>query len=159
MYRRILLAYDGTLEGRNALREGALLARRCGSEVFLLSVAGGAPGVMMAEGAYPGALDEQHRRIKSILDEGVERLRMMGFSPAARLVVGDPSGEIAAFAQEIKADLVVVGHRKRSLLERWWSGASGAYLVDQISCSLLVSRNIISDAEFNAELARTAAAA
>ena len=38
MYKRILLAYDGSLQGRTALREGALLARQCGAEVFLLSV-------------------------------------------------------------------------------------------------------------------------
>ena len=37
MYKRILLAYDGSVEGRTALREGALLARQCGAEVFLLS--------------------------------------------------------------------------------------------------------------------------
>ena len=35
MYKRILLAYDGSVEGRTALREGALLARQCGAEVFL----------------------------------------------------------------------------------------------------------------------------
>ena len=40
MYKRILLAYDGSLEGRTALREGALLARQCDAEVFLLSVLG-----------------------------------------------------------------------------------------------------------------------
>ena len=38
MYKRILLAYDGSVEGRTALREGALLAKQCGAEVFLLSV-------------------------------------------------------------------------------------------------------------------------
>jgi len=34
MYKRILLAYDGSIEGRTALREGALLARQCSAEVF-----------------------------------------------------------------------------------------------------------------------------
>ena len=38
MYKRILLAYDGSVEGRTALREGALLARQCGAKVFLLAV-------------------------------------------------------------------------------------------------------------------------
>ena len=33
MYRKILLAYDGTLEGAIALREGAILAKQCGAEV------------------------------------------------------------------------------------------------------------------------------
>ena len=35
MYRKILLAYDGSTEGRRALREGAALARHCNAEVFL----------------------------------------------------------------------------------------------------------------------------
>ena len=38
MYKRILLAYDGSREGLVALREGALLAKRQGARVFLLSV-------------------------------------------------------------------------------------------------------------------------
>jgi len=41
MYHRILLAYDGSREGRTALREGALLARRYGAAVYLLSVVAG----------------------------------------------------------------------------------------------------------------------
>jgi nucleotide-binding universal stress UspA family protein len=38
MYKRILLACDGSVEGRTALREGALLGRQCGAKVLLLSV-------------------------------------------------------------------------------------------------------------------------
>lgn len=152
MYQRILLAYDGTVEGRTALREGALLAKRCGADVFLLCVAVGGAGVMMAEGAYVGVVEEQNRQLKIIFDEGVDRLKRLGFDPTARLVSGDPATEIREFAREVRADLVVVGHRRKSLLERWWSGPSGAYLSDQIDCSLLISRNVISDDEFTSEL-------
>jgi nucleotide-binding universal stress UspA family protein len=151
MYRCILLAYDGSLEGRTALREGALLAQRCGSEVFLLSVAGH-PGVLLADGAFAGVAGEQQKQLKEVFDTAVERLRMMGVRCTGRLVVGDPASEICAFAREVRADLVVVGHRKKSLLERWWSGSSGAYLSDQLSCSLLVSRNVISDDAFYSAL-------
>ncbi len=153
MYARILLAYDGTVEGRNALREGALLALKCRAEVFLLSVAPGAPGVLVAEGAYAGAVNRQEDQLRLVFEEGLERLRRMGFTPKARLVSGDPTQEICAFAREVRADLVVVGHRRKSLLERWWSGSSGAWLSDQLKCSLLVSRNIVSDEAFNAALA------
>ena len=40
MYKRVLLAYDGSIEGRRALREGAKLAQLCGADVFLLAVVG-----------------------------------------------------------------------------------------------------------------------
>ncbi len=159
MYRRILLAYDGSVEGRSALREGALLAMHCRASVYLLSVAAGTAGVMIAEGTYAGAISRQEAQVRTIFEEGVARLRTMGFSPTARLVSGDPAQEICAFAREVEADLVVVGHRRRSLLERWWSGPSGAWLSDQLQCSLLVSRNIVDDETFNAALASAGATA
>jgi len=43
MYKKVLLAYDGSIEGRLALREGAKLAQLCGAEVFLLAVVETAP--------------------------------------------------------------------------------------------------------------------
>jgi nucleotide-binding universal stress UspA family protein len=54
MYKRILLAYDGSVEGRTALREGALLARQCVAEVFLLSVLVDPGAFLLAEVALAG---------------------------------------------------------------------------------------------------------
>ena len=50
MYRKVLLAYDGSIEGRRALREGAKLAQLCGAEVFLLAVVETASSVASLEG-------------------------------------------------------------------------------------------------------------
>ena len=52
MYKRVLLAYDGSVEGRTALPEGALLARQCGAEVFLLSVLVDPGTFLLAEVAH-----------------------------------------------------------------------------------------------------------
>ena len=38
MFKRILLAYDGSPEYRAALRQGAELAQFCGADVHLLAV-------------------------------------------------------------------------------------------------------------------------
>jgi nucleotide-binding universal stress UspA family protein len=152
MYARILLAYDGTREGRAALREGALLARRCGAEVHLLSVVPNDQGVQFAESVQGGPVERLQDTYKAILKEGLDRLVALGFTPKARLVIGDPAEQIGAFAREIGADLVVVGHRKQKPIQRWWSGSSGAYLVDHLGCSLLIGRNTISDEAFEAEM-------
>lgn len=151
MYRRMLLAYDGSIEGRTALREGALLAKRCRSEVHLLSVIG-APGVLLADSAFAGALGENENQLKSVFEEAVRRLRSMGLKTGGQLVAGDPVTQICKVAREIRADLVVVGHRRQNLMERWWSGGTKAYLTDQLTCSLLISRNPVSDADFFAAL-------
>jgi nucleotide-binding universal stress UspA family protein len=152
MYQRILLAYDGSVEGRGALREGALLARRCEAQVFLLSVVPMTPGLRMAEGAYCGAVAQHEDSLRDVLEAGAERLRALGFSPVTRLAVGEPAQVIAAFAAEVRADLVVVGHRRQGAFERWWSGAKGGYLVDHISCSLLIVRAGIGDKAFDQAL-------
>ena len=156
MYKRVLLAYDGSVEGRTALREGALLAQTCGAQVYLLSVIAEITGLMLADGYYPGASAQAEDAFVGVLNEGVERLKQLGFNPVAKLVRGEPAVEIGNFAREIEADLVVVGHRQQSAFMRWWSGPSGAYLIDHIHCSLLVARSEISDEAIKAALSTSA---
>jgi nucleotide-binding universal stress UspA family protein len=148
MYKRILLAYDGSREGVLALREGAVLARACRAEVFLLSVAPDSAGVRMASGITGDSVSDHAQAYRDLLDRAVARLKELGFSPQARLVVGDPTPTIAAVACEIKADLVVVGHIHQSFLERWWSGDNQSYLCDHVGCSVLVACNPMSDEDF-----------
>jgi nucleotide-binding universal stress UspA family protein len=151
MYKRVLLAYDGSLEGAVALREGAILAKRSGAEVYLLSVVPHLAGLQVAEGVHGGVVAHELDRYREVLERGVDRLTKLGFAPASKLAVGDPARVIGEYAKEISADLVVVGHRRRNMLERWWSGDSGGYISDQITCTLLIARNAVSDKSFEGE--------
>lgn len=145
MYHKILLAYDGSVEGRTALREGALLARTCHAEVFLLAVVDLTVGIVLGEASVPGLALQQQEAYEEILAEGVRRLRAMGFEPEARLGLGGPGEQITAVAREIGADLVVIGHRKQGPLARWWRGSVGSYLVGNLDCSLLIGRLDVPD--------------
>lgn len=150
MYKRVLLAYDGSLEGRTALREGALLAKACHAQVFFLSVLADTTSFNLSEGF---ASAHRNTRESTVFDEGVARLRQMNLNPVARMMTGEPGACIGAFATEVDADLVVVGHKRQSVLSRWWSGAAhGGYLCDQINCSLLIGRSVIDDETFASDL-------
>jgi nucleotide-binding universal stress UspA family protein len=146
LYKKVLLAYDGSLEGRRALREGARIAQLCGAEVSLLAVAEVSAGTGTLEGAF-FPVTEQVEIYNKILSEGVERLKAMGFSPTARLSIGEAGREIAKVAEEIGANLVVVGHRPDGLLARWFSSV-GTYLVKNLQCSVLIAQTEIGDEEF-----------
>jgi nucleotide-binding universal stress UspA family protein len=160
VYQRILLAYDGTREGLVALREGALLAKLCGAQVFLLSILSTVDmGVVVGDGVYGSTADQDIETHKSVLARGVAVAKQLGLDPVAKLVVGEPVSQIGAYAKEIDADLVVLGHRRKNLLERWWSGATGAFVTDSVHCSVLIGRNAIADEAFNAEVERSQAAA
>jgi nucleotide-binding universal stress UspA family protein len=147
MYKKVLLAYDGSIEGRRALREGAKLAQLCRAEVFLLAVVE-MNSIASLEGGLAIPVNEQIANYKGILAEGVERLKALGFSPTARLGMGAAGEEIAEVAKEIGANLVVVGHRPTGPLARWWFGSVGTYLVKHLRCSVLVAQTEISDDQF-----------
>jgi nucleotide-binding universal stress UspA family protein len=154
MYERILLAYDGSLESRSALREGALLAMRYGSKIFLLAVMPVSSGVYLAEGAAAGTIDQMEAAYQRVLDDGLTRLKDNGFNSSGALARGDPSKVISEYAKATQADLVVLGHRKQSFVNRWWAGASGGYLIDQLDCTILICRNTGNEAKVAAELER-----
>ncbi len=147
MYRTILLAYDGTTEGRLALREGARLAQICGASVVLLSVVNLVVSASMAGTAIPYASPYDMDEFRRVLDEGVSRLKRMGLSPLPRLETGEPADRIVAVAAETRADLVVVGHHQDGIIRRWLYSSVTAALTDRLPCSLLVARHEIGDAE------------
>jgi nucleotide-binding universal stress UspA family protein len=147
MYRKILLAYDGTVEGRLALREGARIAQICGADVVLLAVVDLSTGVAMEAATVP-VLDSQREVYEQVLSEGARRLHALGFQATTRFEIGDPAQRIGAVAREIGADLVVVGHRRQGALARWLLGSVGKHLIDHLHCSLLVARTDISDEQF-----------
>jgi nucleotide-binding universal stress UspA family protein len=147
LYKRIVLAYDGSLEGRNALREGVLLGQRSKAELFLFAVA---PAVSIAGAEVLDAYDE-------ILRDGIAKAKELGVTLSGHMAYGDPVAEISAFAKKVGADLVVVSHRRKSLLERWWTGSDQGYLSDRLDCSLLISKKIL-DNEVFADLMKQAEA-
>jgi nucleotide-binding universal stress UspA family protein len=147
MYKKVLLAYDGSVEGRRALREGAKLAQLCRADVFLLAVVELSP-IVVPDVGLSVPKDEQTAHYQDTLAEGVERLKALGFSPTARIETGDPAAKIVEVAEEIGADLVVVGHRPQGPVARWLFGSIGSYLVKRLRCSVLVGQTEISDNEF-----------
>ena len=140
MYKKILLAYDGSPEYRAALRQGAELAEFCGAEVYLLAVITSSTTMPIAGGVNPSDLvNEEQREVRSYLDEGIERLRKRGIKVEGRLGYRDPVDEISSTAREIGADLIVVGHRRRNTIERWWRKSTSKNLLTISPCDVLVS--------------------
>jgi len=136
------------------LREAVILGKRQNADLHLLAVISKRTGAEVEGTIYANVLGSQEHSPESILQEAVTFLAPLGIEVTAKLVRGDPVVEIPAYARSIKADLVVVGYRRQSLMERWWSGSSGAFLSDHLDCSLLIARNDIGHDDFLAMLGR-----
>ncbi len=140
-YRKILLAYNGSQEGKRALLECGELANFLHAETHLLAVASMPPSLFLTEGFVPEELlEEEKKRTGQVLDEGIAALKEKGFNATGHLAVGEPVEEICRAAKEQGADLIVVGHHQStSFAARWWKGSVGAALLDYAPCSILIA--------------------
>jgi nucleotide-binding universal stress UspA family protein len=141
MYRCVLLCYDGSAEGRRALREGARVARAVGARAHLLAICKSMVSGSTPEGVTPALFGCQDDVAQALLDEGVGKLRELGVQAEGTLTHGHPIAEIPRIAREVQADLIVVGHRARGRLARWWTESEEQMLLDHVNCSILVSLN------------------
>ena len=141
-FEKILLAYDGSEQGRVALRRTLPLLGTGEVEVHLLAVVPLTGAVAAAEGAYTESMYEAEReRIEAILDEGVDLLKQRGVDAEGHLRAGEPAHQIQRLADDLAVDRVVVGHQRRGLLARWWQGSVGASLLDRLNCCFCSSSN------------------
>ena len=139
MYQRILLCYDGTAEGRNALRDGADVAICMKTETHLLAIIRSTTGRSVPEGLTEAAFHRENEEAMQILNEGVAWLKERGLDAHGYIAFGDPIEQIDLTARSLNVDLIVLGHRKRSRLARWWSDSEDATLLERAPCSILVA--------------------
>ena len=141
MYRRILLAYNGSREGKTALVSCAEVISFTKADTHLLAVAGMPSSMFLTEGFLPEELmEDEKKRAQEVLDEGAKQLKDRGCQVTPHLAVGEPVEEICRLASDLKADLIIVGHaQKASWATRWWRGSVGKSLLDCAPCSVLIS--------------------
>lgn len=138
MYHTVLLCYDGSPDGREALCEGAEIAKRFGATTHLLAIA----PIIAGNEALPASqesLDTNFSDFEKVLQEGVESLRAAGVEATGHIAEGRPIEVIADHARRLGVDLIVLGHRHQSRLARWWRGSVGSSMVDLAPCSILVA--------------------
>lgn len=141
MYKRIVLAYDGSTPGQKALLDGDEIAQWSRSELFLVAVMPPPAALIGGEGFVYDARgeEEERKRYEAILGEGLRKLSESGHRARGEVVVGDAVDEITRYAREVDADLILVGHKHLdSWAARWWRGSVSKTLIEHAPCSVLV---------------------
>ncbi|HVL77356.1 MAG TPA: universal stress protein [Noviherbaspirillum sp.] len=144
MYRKILVAYNGTPESRFALEECIRLNPGAAAQIHLLAVATPMPIVLAGEfvAAVPTADEEDAERkaMAEVLESGRRLLAEAGLPVITHLEVGEPVNVISDLVEQFNIELVIVGHsRHKPLALRWWRGSTDSVLVEKVRCSVLVA--------------------
>jgi nucleotide-binding universal stress UspA family protein len=135
--RHLLVAIDGSDQAHRALQVSAAIAGRFAAR---LTVVHAVPA--RAEGA------REFESFQQVVDAGADALLESARDEAAasvqdvesRLVYGAPAQSIAALADELEADLVVVGSRGRAAVARVLLGSVSDRLVHECHRPVLVVR-------------------
>lgn len=140
MYDKIVMAYGGGEETVAALHQAVDLAHLYSAQLNLIGIVESMPSTALAE-PYPeyDFLATGRHRIEQALAAEAEKLEERGLKVTTEVLAGDPANEIADYAKRIDADLVVIGHVDKGLLARWFEGSTGAKLIRDLPCSLLIA--------------------
>jgi nucleotide-binding universal stress UspA family protein len=138
MFKKIVLAYDGSEGATMALHRTAELASG-GAEVLVLAV-GRIPEYAETVSEVEEAKEQAARHYDRAVGDAAEVLRAKGIPASGHVDFGKPADVIIRHAEEISADLIVVGTNPHSALKRRVLGATVDKVVDHAHCSVLVVR-------------------
>ena len=133
---KILVGYDGSDGARRALELAATLARH-DDQVSVVAVAEGIP--LLGHASTLPSPEQEDARQGQLL----EAERVLGAHGVASSLVrrsGDPATAILELADEQDVDLVVLGTRGVSTVERWLIGSVSSKVLQHAACSVLVAR-------------------
>jgi nucleotide-binding universal stress UspA family protein len=141
---RILLATDGSEEAELAALMAVDLADATDSELHVVHV-GVVPTFLKS---YPGTLGYERRLYEQIEEESRELLRKLSWRVKAaggtvagtHLRMGEVALEIVALAEELGADLIVMGCRGLGGVRRALMGSVSDSVVRHAHCPVLVVR-------------------
>ena len=141
MYRKILVAFDGSPESRLAVDECSNLTQIAGREIHVVCVLHDpSPYLLAGEFVPEPALAIDRSRMQADLDEAAARLTGRGFSVTTHLQDGEPVDVISRMAESLGIDLVIVGHRRsKKFALRWWRGSVDSMLIERVRCAILIA--------------------
>lgn len=141
MYKKILVAYDGSEGSRKALEHAIHLAKELGSQVSALWVRGSLPH-------YPETVDEVEEEkeaadsfLKKLTRELLAISEKQGIDIHADSRTGHPAKTIVDYAKEHGFDLIVLGHRGHSGLWGSFLGHTTDKVSENAHCSVLIVRS------------------
>ncbi len=140
MYKKILLPYDGSESSKIALERLIEFLPIIKGEIILLAV-GRIPEYAETISEIEEAEEQANKYYEKILAEASKIIEENGVTPKTMIRYGKPGDVIIKTAEEIHADLIILGTKKHpTFLNRRTIGPVADKVVENAHCSVLVVR-------------------
>ncbi|HMJ50256.1 MAG TPA: universal stress protein [Burkholderiales bacterium] len=138
MIKRILLAYDGSKPADKAYAFAVDLAKKYAASIYVLAVA--RPPDFGDDVETEAILENSVKHYESLFAPLKDQAAAQGLNPRFEVVVGHPAEQIIYRAEEHNADLIVMGHRGKTLFERLRLGSVSKHVIHYAHCAVTVVR-------------------
>jgi len=137
MFRKILVANDGSPGAGAALDVAIDLAKNSGAELHMISVEE-IPRFAETIDEVEGEKEAAEQRLLPVIQRAKERVAQKGMSLETHLLSGHPVAAVVDFLRAADFDLLVVGFMGHSALYNRIIGSTADRLVDHAPCAVLV---------------------
>lgn len=125
MFKKILIANDGSAGAKHALQVAIDLAKRYDAELYSISVEEGVPHYAATIGEVEEFRKEASEYFKKINDEAIELAKQEGIELHTNVQAGHEVETIVDYAKQGKFDLLVIGFMGHSkIFGRVWGSTS-----------------------------------
>jgi len=139
MFKKILVAIDGSKNSYEALKAAIELAQKFVSKIYLVSVVNTANLPTNVGVSYaPNLTHELENVAKTDLEKAEEMVKSSKLDYEVKILSGDPRDELIEFPKEHQVDLIVLGKTGNSALERVFVGSVTRYVSEHADKSLLI---------------------
>lgn len=140
MYKKILVAFDGSEGSRKGLRRAIQLACSFQAELHSISVEVDLPQYVATVGEFEEVKRQKDAYFERLNNEAVELAKAEGLTLTPHVVAGHAVDRIVDFCAEAGFDLLVTGFTGHSrIYERIWGGVS-RNLARFSPCSVLIEK-------------------
>lgn len=148
MFKRILVGYDDGVLSQKALDTAIELAEYTKAEIFIVSAVD-IPLIISSPGILPSDNISNNKQIfdntlfyfEELHEQAAARAREKGLTVTTRVLEGNPGKSLVRYAEEINADIIVVGSNNKGVLDRLFLGSVSNYVIHHARCMVLLAKN------------------
>jgi nucleotide-binding universal stress UspA family protein len=145
VFSRIVVGTDGSETAAEAVRQARELARLAGAKLSLVSAYSPLPERKVKDVQREAPADVQYEigpreDVNLILDSAAAEARKEGVEVQTHPVEGDPGEAILNVAEEVNADLIVVGNKGMTGARRFLLGSVPNNISHHAPCSVMIVR-------------------
>ncbi len=138
MFRKILVAFDGSPKSYEAFDHALELASMSKPVSGILAISVVQPPESLYFVEMSEVVSGESKHYEELLEELVEKAKKKGLTVETKVAIGHPAASIVQIAKEKGCDLIVIGHKGKSMLEGLLLGSVSRRVASESPCSVII---------------------